>query len=257
MAREFALFVLESAYGTPMTPTQAEMYTTTGTGTAGVGVGGFAGFYARLDGSNSFSMRPKIVPVEVPYGGGWAAPAITVGDKLTVEGSYSTKLYAGPFGQFLLLWAAQQINAHGLVAPAGVSTGAWAHSDPPGDLPSVAILHAIQRSDGTYKCRQYTGVKVRGFGLDISEGSTAGTLNLQLVGSAVAGNQWTLGNSVDPTLATFANPATPPLGRGEMARGIEVAVGGHPVVLQFVMKLDIRRPMDRVLVQWIGQIDDF
>ena len=47
MAREFALFVLETTFGTPMVPTLAEMWTQGGAGTAGVGVGGFVGFYAR------------------------------------------------------------------------------------------------------------------------------------------------------------------------------------------------------------------
>lgn len=209
MAREFLLFVLESAYGTPMTPTLAEMWTTSGSGTAGVGVGGFVGFYGRLDDGNAFTMRPRPVMVEVPYGGGLAIPAFTVADKYVIEGSYKTKLYAGPFSQFLLQWAAQQINSHNIVAGAGVSTG-WAHSDAPGNLPSVYCLHAIQRSDGSYKCRGYPGVKVKSFALDISEGSTVGTITMQLVGSAVVGNPWTIGNSVDPTLQTFASPATPP-----------------------------------------------
>ena len=34
---------------------------------------------------------------------------------------------------------------------------------------------------------------------------------MQLVGSTVCGNPYTVGNSVDPTLQTFANPATPPV----------------------------------------------
>jgi hypothetical protein len=208
--REFALFVLESSYQTPMTPTLAEIWTTSGAGTAGAGVAGFVGFYARLDGSDSLTIRPRIVPYTVPYGGGVAIPAFTVGDKILVEGTYKTKLYAGPFGQFLLQWSMQQINTLGYVGLSGVNTG-WAYSGgPSGNLPSVYIFHAIQRSDGTYKVRGYAGVKVKSIVGTISEGSTIGDLTLSLVGSTIAGNQWTLGNYTDPTIATFANPANPP-----------------------------------------------
>ena len=97
MAREFVFFALESAFGTPMTPTAPEMWTIGGSGTAGVGVAGFAGFYGRLDGGNTFTMRPRPVMVEIPYGGGWSVPAVTVADKYVLEGQYSTKLYQGPF----------------------------------------------------------------------------------------------------------------------------------------------------------------
>src|SRR5271165_4346422 len=162
MSREFALFVLESSYQTPMTPTQPEMWTVTGTGTSGAGVAGFVGFYARLDGGDSLTMRPRTVPVTVPYGGGVAIPAFTVGDKLEVKGTYKTKWYAGPFGQMLFQWAMQQVNTGGYVGLSGVSTG-WAYSGgPAGNLPSVTILHAIQRPDGTYKQRMYNGVRVEG-----------------------------------------------------------------------------------------------
>ncbi len=212
MARELVLLVQESSFGTPMTPTQAEMWTTAGAGTAGAGIAGFVGFYGRLDGGNSFTMRPRPTMVMVPGGGGWAVDAFRVADKLVVEGTYRTKLYAGPFTQFLLTWASQQINANGYVAAAGVSSNTWAYSSgPPGNLASVTILHYIQRADGTTKCRQYNGVRVRSWDFTLSENSTTADITLQLVGSSVAGNQWTLGNYVDPTLQTFASPATPPV----------------------------------------------
>ena len=209
MAREFAFFCLESSYGTPMVPTLAEMWTTSGSGTVGAGVAGFVGFYARLDGSNSFSMRPRPAIVAVPYGGGVAIDAFRVADKLAVEGTFKTKLYAGPWSQFLLQWGAQQINTGGYVGGSGVSTG-WAYSSATGDLPSVTIVHAIQRSDGTYKVRQYGGVKVKSWNFTLSEESTVADITMNLVGSSVAGNQWSLGNYVDPTLQTAASPATAP-----------------------------------------------
>lgn len=210
MAREFVLFVLEGSYQTPLVPTLAEMWTTTGTGTAGAGVAGFVGFYGRLDGGDGFTMRPRPVPVSVPYGGGEAIDAFTVSDKIVCDGKYTTKLYAGPFTQFLLTWASQQINTGGFVGPSGTSTG-WAYSSgPPGNLASVYIFHAIQLASGAYKCRGYPGVRVRGWNLSISQDSQIGTLSMDLTGTYPVGNQWVIGNSVDPTLQAFANPATAP-----------------------------------------------
>ena len=210
MAREFALFVLESALGTAMVPTAAEMWTQSGTGTAGVGVAGFVGFYARLDGGDALTMRPRPQIVAVPYGGGVAIDAFRVADKIDVTGTFRTKLYAGPWTQMLLQWASQPINAGGYVGLAGVNTG-WAYgSGPPGNLPSVTIFHAVQKSDGTYKVRQYPGVRVRSWQFALSESGTIADITLQLIGTSVSGNQWSLGNYVDPTLQTAAWPATPP-----------------------------------------------
>ena len=218
MAREFLLFVQESAYKTPVTPTvgaTGTLWNTTSSATA------FNAFYGRLDGGDSFTMRARATPVTVPYGGGFAIPAFTVSDKLVVEGKYTTKLYAGPFTQFLLQWGAQQVNTLGYVAPAGISTG-WATTEIAGNLASVSIYHAIQLSTGAYKCRRYSGVKVKSWNLEISQDSQIGTLSLDLTGAVAQGNQWD--TSTDPTLtaagtaptytagppagSTFAPPAT-------------------------------------------------
>ena len=114
MAREFLFFALESAFGVPMTPTVAEMWTVGGAGHAGYGVAGFTGFYMRLDENDSFTVRPKTQPVRIQYGGGFVTPVATVNDKIMVEGTYKTKLWAGPHSQFLLTWACQQINSRRL-----------------------------------------------------------------------------------------------------------------------------------------------
>ena len=145
MAREFLLFQLEGAYQVPVTCTLAEVWTTAGAAPLGQGIAGFNGFFGRLDGGDSFTMRPRTVPVTVPYGGGFDLPAFTVSDKMVCEGRYSTKLYAGPFSQFLLTWAAQQVNTANFVA--GISsTGAgsdiatgWHSTEAPGNLASVSI----------------------------------------------------------------------------------------------------------------------
>ena len=115
---------------------------------------GFVGFYGRLDGGDGFTMRPRPVPVTVPYGGGLAIPAFTVSDKYVCEGKYTTKLYAGPFSQFLLQWAAQQVNTGGFVGPAGASTG-WATTEIAGNM---AIGVDLPRDPAQYRRVQDAGV---------------------------------------------------------------------------------------------------
>jgi len=164
-AREWLAILEESAFNTPVI---------TGSQVIGTNV-----FYARLDGSDSFTMRPVPEMVSVPYGGGVAIDAFRVSDKTTLAGRLTTKLYQGAYASFLLSWAGVRINS-GQTAP-------WTTTEPPGDLASCAILHAIQATtvSGTtsYVLRGYTGVKVAGYDFSISEQSQVGTLSLDLMGS--------------------------------------------------------------------------
>jgi len=184
MSREFLMLVEESAYKTPVTT--PVVYPTASA----------SAFYIRLDGANSFTMRPRPVMVPVPYGGGVAIDAFRVSDKLECKGKLTTKLYAGPHSAFLLNWAAQPINS-GQTAP-------WTTTEPAGDLPSVSIYHGIARSDGTIKRRLYNGCKVDSWDLSVSEGSTLATLSLDISGSTPQGNQWD--SSTDPTSITIPAP---------------------------------------------------
>lgn len=221
MSREIALFVLEGGatatpFCTPVAPAATTNIWTTAatTGVPGTtGTGDYAAFYARLDGDNSLTLRPRAVTVSVPYGGGFAIDAFTVSDKQEVVGTYRTKFYAGAFGQFLLQWAAMQVNSLGYVS-LGTVSGKWQYGNAgvaAGNLPSVSIFHAIQRSDGTYKHRLYYGVRVTSWNFTLSEGSTIGDLTLGLTGAYAAGNSFTYLNYTDPTFQTFAVPATVPV----------------------------------------------
>ncbi len=188
MAREFLLLVQESAYKTPVTtPT----YWPTASANA---------FYIRLDGANSFTMRPRPVMVAVPYGGGVAIDAFRVSDKIECKGRLQTKLHAGPLSQFLLQWAAQPINTG--------QTSPWTTTEPAGDLASVACYHAIQRSDGSIKRRVYLGTKVEGWSIEVSEDGTIATLSMDLAASTPQGNLFD--GSVDPTSTTFPAPTDSP-----------------------------------------------
>jgi len=213
MAREFALFVMENGYGSPVTPTQAEIWTTAATlNPPGTASSMYCAFYARLDAGDSLTMRPRPVEVQVPFGGGLAIPGFSVADKYVLEGTYKCKFYAGAFGAFLLQWAAQQVNSLGYVGLYNVATG-WQYGAAgvyAGNLPSVSIFHAIQRSDGTYKIRLYTGCKVKSWSFTLSEDSTIADISLNIAGSYPSGNPKAYLNNVDPTLQAFANPPTPP-----------------------------------------------
>jgi len=225
MAREFALFVLEGAatgipYKVPIQPTTGSIWTNSGAGISGPGVilqssggTGFNAFYARLDQGDSFTMRARPQMITVPYGGGFNIPAFTVSDKFVCKGRYVTKLYAGPFTQFLFQWASQVVNAGGYVNAAGTTWG-WEYGpaagtagSQSGNLPSVTILHGIQRPlDGSYKCQQYSGVKVDSWTLTGSEDSQMMTLTLELTGGTASGNPYD--GSVDPTVG--GSPGTLP-----------------------------------------------
>ena len=184
MSREFLMLVQESSF---MTPVASPVVWPTASASA---------FYIRMDGSNAFTMRPRPVIIAVPYGGGYAVDAFRVSDKLECKGRLTTKLYAGPVSAFLLGWAATQVNA-GLTAP-------WVTTNVVGDLASVAIYHAIMRSDGTIKRRVYLGCKVDSWDLDISEDSTIATLSLDITVAVAQGNQFD--SSTDPTAVTFPVP---------------------------------------------------
>ncbi len=192
MSREFLLLVQESAYKTPVT---TPIVWPTASASA---------FYIRLDGANTFTMRPRPVMVAVPYGGGVAIDAFRVSDKIECKGRLATKLYAGPLSQFLLQWSGQQINSG--------QTSPWTTTEPAGDLASVAIYHGIARSDGTIKRRVYLGCKVDGWELDVSEDSTIATLSLDISGSTPQGNQFD--SSTDPTAGTFPAPTDAQMPQG-------------------------------------------
>jgi len=192
MSREFLMLVQESAYKTPVTTPTVYNYTSPPSTPSA--------FYIRLDGANTFTMRPRPVMVAVPYGGGVAIDAFRVSDKIECKGRLVCKLYAGPLSQFLLQWAAQTINSG--------QTSPWTTTEPAGDLASVACYHAITRSDGSIKRRVYLGTKVDGFDVDVSEDGTITTLSMDLSASIPQGNQFD--SSTDPTSTTFPPPTDSP-----------------------------------------------
>jgi hypothetical protein len=188
-AREYLMIVEESAYLTPATtPT---VWTTA----TSYGLSNAAAYYIRLDEGNAFSMRPKPIQVEVPYGGGKAIGAYRVSDKIECKGTLKLKLCISQ-APFLLSWAG--VTMSGGTAP-------WTSSEPTGDLASCAVYHAVTEFDGTVKRRVYLGTKVEGWSLTVSEDSTIATLTLNLIASTPQGNAFD--SSSDPTSTPFPAPA--------------------------------------------------
>ena len=180
MAREFLWLVVESAYGTPKTSPTA----------------GTDSIYIRLDDGNAFTMRPKPKQWNIMHGGGLAIKTITGSDVTMVAGSLKLKLCYSQ-ALFLLNWATTRINS--------AQTSPWTTTEPAGDLASVSVYHAIQRSDGTYKRRQYPGCKVAKVGLKTTADSQLVELDLDLVAQKPVGN--TYDSSSDPTSGAFPAPA--------------------------------------------------
>jgi hypothetical protein len=189
MAREFLAVVKESAFktakATPVVWTQATTY----------GLSNFDMAYVRLADGNAFTMRSRPIKVETPYGGGIATPAYSVSDKQEIKGKLRLKLCVGQAPLFLS-WAGVLISG---------GTSPWTTTEPNGDLPSCTIYHAKTHFDGTVKRTQYSGVKVDGYSLTVSEASTEATLDLDLSAAYQAGNQFDA--SSDPTATTFPAPA--------------------------------------------------
>ena len=226
MSREYCMFVLEGGSGTtpyctPVAPAaSANIWTTaatTGIPSTASGANNYAGFYARLDGGDSFTMRPRPVPVTVPYGGGFAIPAFTVSDKQMLEGTYKTKLYAGAFTQMLLQLACQQVNSLGYVGVSGV-TRVGSMGQPPDRPGTSAETCRASRSSTRFSGRMEptsigstTACECKSWNFTLSENSTIGDLTLQLTGAYAAGNPFAYLNSVDPTAQTYAVPATVPV----------------------------------------------
>lgn len=185
--REFLMVVQESSYLNPVT-TPVVWTTASAMGTA-------TAYYIRLDEGNAFSMRARPVEVEVPYGGGLAIGAYRVADKMECKGNLRCKLTAG-LAPFILNWATQRVDS--------AQTLPWPNTEPPGDLASCTIYHAIMRDDGTIRRRRYRGCKVDSLSLDISTDSQIGTLNLGISGSTPEGNAYD--SSADPTSTVFPEP---------------------------------------------------
>lgn len=150
-----------------------------------------------LQDGNSYTMRPKPITVDIPYGGGLAVRKSSISDKTECKGKLKTRLCYSQ-ANMLIGWGLTRVNS--------AQTAPWTTTEPIGDLASCTVDHAIYQDDtGTYKRRRYLGVKVSGGSIDVSEQSETAMLELDLVGSTPQGN--TFDSSSDPDATAFPVPA--------------------------------------------------
>ncbi len=189
-SREFVMVVEESAWETPAsTPTVWTTGTTYGLSHA-------SAYYPRLDGDNMMSMRMRPAgTITTMYGGGVPIPAAKLADKQAMVGRLTMKLSISQ-APFWLSWAGVLISG---------GTAPWTTTLPNGTLPSCALYHGITRGDNTIDRKVYLGTMVTGFDFSISDGSTVGTLSLDLIAGVRQGNSFD--SSTDPSAGTFAVPA--------------------------------------------------
>ncbi len=151
--------------------------------------------YVRLS-DGFFTMVVEPVFEEIMYGGGLAIPAEEISDHYICKGTLKTKLYPAQ-APFLLKWATSRINTG--------QTSPWTTTEPPGDLASVSVYHAIQYSNGTVRRKRYSGTKVSSMRLEVSRGSTSAMLTLDLQACKAYGNA--IDSSSDPNGTEFPLPA--------------------------------------------------
>jgi hypothetical protein len=180
-AREFLWIVQESALNSPV---GSPLTWPTANANA---------FFIRLVDGNSFTAYAKPVLEEIKYGGGYAVTADVISDHYEVAGQLKTKLYPSQ-AAFLLGWALTRND----------STNPWTTSEPLGDLASCSVYHAVRRSDGTYKRRQYSGCKVAAARIEVSRSSTTAMLTLDLIASKSQGNS--MDGTSDPSSGAFPAP---------------------------------------------------
>jgi hypothetical protein len=178
--REFLWIVKESSLGTAMANPSP----------------GADSIYIRLVDGNSFGMTAEPIIEEIPYGGGLAVAAEAVSDHYECKGQLKTKLYPTQAPLLLSLLAARVSSDQ---------THPWPTDQLSGDLASVSIYHAVQRSDGTYRRKRYAGVKAAGGRIEVSRQGTTATLTLDLQACRSYGN--TMDGTSDPTSSEFPAPA--------------------------------------------------
>jgi hypothetical protein len=174
LIREYVQLTQESSFGVPVgSPTR---------GTSQIAI--------RLPGSNQQTMRPNPLIQAIPYGGGFSVIKDTVSDKTELKGTLTTPLCYSQ-ASFLLGWAMERIGTGG--------TTPWTTSEVAQQFASCTLDHAIMYDDnGVFRRTRYTGCKVDGVKVTVSNDAQYATLALDIIASKYSGN--TFDSSTDPTL---------------------------------------------------------
>jgi hypothetical protein len=192
----------------------------------------------RLDSDNSFTMRAAPVAQDVMYGGGFAVPAYSVSDEISLSGRLSLKLCYSQ-ANIVMPWLITRINS--------AQTSPWTTTEPPGDLASMTIDHAVYLDDtAAYKATRYLGVKPAGWSLSCSRSQRIAQLDIDLIASKYQGNPFD--SSSDPTLSapTDGNYATDAVVFGHFGLNSSTSafkIGSNRTRFESI-KLDVKHAID-------------
>lgn len=155
-ASQWAWCVRESAYGTTKTSPTA----------------GTDSIYLNLPDSNAFNSTSVPVPFVTPYGGGFDVGADLSIDHHNTTGKLTTLLYPDQ-AAFWLGLAVQRINS--------AQDSPFVTTEPPGDLASFVLYHAIKARSGTITRHRFPGGKVNNLKLSASRSDPRWKVELDFV----------------------------------------------------------------------------
>ncbi len=172
--REYVQLTQESAFNTPVT--------TPVRGTNQIAI--------RLPGPNQQTMRANPVVQSVPYGGGFNVIRDSVSDKTELKGTLTTPLFYSQ-AEFLFGWALKRMSG---------GTLPWTSTEPAGQFASCSLDHAIMYDDtANFVIKRYTGCKVDGFKITLSEESQYAMLAIDIIGGVYQGNTYDASTDPDVT----------------------------------------------------------
>lgn len=172
--------VRESSYGTKMASP----------------VAGTDSIYVLLPESDSFNAVATPVPFMTPYGGGFDIPADLSIDHHNATGKLQTLLYPDQVNFWLGL-ALTRINT--------AQTSPFTTTEPPGDLASFTLYHAVKTRTGSWKRFRFAGAKVKTLAIAVSRQDPRAKLSVDLVFQKQAGHA--VGATADPDATEFPLPA--------------------------------------------------
>lgn len=158
-------------------------------------VAGTDEIYLRLTESNSFTVQPTPVFVDIMYGGGENIVNESISDYFNLTGRLQTVLYPTQ-AAMLFGWLTTRIN--------DARSSPWTTTEPAGDLASVSIYHAYQTADGTIKRTRYAGCKPTGWTLELTRQAPVARISIDLAALKPYGNAYD--NSADPDATEFPAP---------------------------------------------------
>jgi hypothetical protein len=170
MARQFAMIVAETEYGTPLDPEDRVLGTNT--------------HYFPITQSNAVNIQDTATIGTLQYGGGYNTRSCAHSAQSALTGTIQAPLYATPLTKFLLDLSFVQINS-GRTLP--FPTTDTHYVMPAKDLASFTLLYGHEQVDGSVKRIGYHGLKIMSGNVSLQSGQqTGGTMSYTVQGSGIS-----------------------------------------------------------------------